>query len=88
MATKRRFSEIRDIILANLSDGRKTVNQISSETGINWKTVDNHLIYLVGKGMVQVVFSSPYVKIFELTEVGKEYVGHLTGKTKKEVHSE
>ena len=83
MATKRRFSEIRDLILKNLYGNKKTVNQISSEAIINWKTVDNHLIYLVGKAMVQVVFSSPYVKIFELTELGKEYVEHLTGESKK-----
>ena len=89
MAIKRRFAEIREIILKNLRDGRKTVNQISSETGINWKTVDNHLIYLVGKGMAQVVFSSPYVKIFELTETGKQYIDIQKGKTeKKEVHGE
>lgn len=88
MAIKRKFSNLRDLILKNLHSGKKTVNQISSETGINWKTVDNHLIYLVGKGMAQVVFSSPYVKIFELTEIGKEYAGHLTGKTEKEVSSE
>ncbi len=89
MAIKRRFAEIREIILKNLRDGRKTVNQISSETGINWKTVDNHLIYLVGKGMAQVVFSSPYVKIFELTETGKQYIDIQNRKTeKKEVHGE
>ncbi len=89
MAIKRRFSDIRDLILKNLYTGRKTVNQISSETGINWKTVDNHLIYLVGKGMAQVVFSSPYVKIFELTGIGKEYIEKLNeGLQKKEVKSE
>jgi predicted transcriptional regulator len=89
MAIKRRFSDIRDLILKNLYTGRKTVNQISSETGINWKTVDNHLIYLVGKGMAQVVFSSQYVKIFELTEMGKEYIEKLNeGLQKKEVKSE
>ncbi len=71
---KRRFSELRDLILANLRKGRKTVNQISQETGINWKTVDNHLVYLVGKEMAIIVYSSPYVKIFELSESGKEYL--------------
>jgi DNA-binding transcriptional ArsR family regulator len=88
MATKRKFSDLRKIILKDLYDGKKTVNQISSETKINWKTVDNHLIYLVGTGMVQVVFSSPYVKIFELTEQGKEYVGHLSRSSEKRVKSE
>ena len=89
MATKRTFSDIRDLILASLYDGKKTVNQLSAETNINWKTVDNHLIYLVGKGMAQVVFSSPYVKIFELTETGKDYVEYLKGgEIEKEVHVE
>ncbi len=89
MATKRTFSDIRDLILVNLYNSKKTVNQISTETKINWKTVDNHLIYLVGKGMAQVVFSSPYVKIFELTELGKEYLEHLKGEKKeKEVSGE
>lgn len=88
MATKRKFSDLRDIILKNLNDEKKTVNQISSETGINWKTVDNHLIYLVGKGMAQVVFSSPYVKIFEITEHGKEYVNHLNSGSEKKVKVE
>ncbi len=77
MAVKRRFSDLRDLILKNLDTGKKTVNQLSSDSGINWKTVDNHLIYLVGRGMVEVVFSSPYVKIFELTEQGKEYLEQI-----------
>ena len=72
MATKRTFSDLRKIILESLIHGKKTVNQISSDSGINWKTVDNHLIWLTGKGYVQIVFSSPYVKIFEITEKGKE----------------
>jgi predicted transcriptional regulator len=74
MAKKRRFGELRDIILKNLRGGKKTVNQISQETGINWKTVDNHLVYLVGREMAIIVYSSPYVKIFELSGSGKEYL--------------
>jgi DNA-binding transcriptional ArsR family regulator len=77
MAIKRRFTDLRDMILRTLSTGKKTVNQISSDSGINWRTVDNHLIYLIGKGLVRTVFSSPYVKIFELSEDGQGYVKHL-----------
>lgn len=77
MATKRTFSDLRDIILMTLSPGKKTVNQIANESGINWRTVDNHMVYLVGKGLAKTVFSSPYVKIFEITEEGKEYARHL-----------
>ena len=71
---KRTFSDLRTEILKSLARGQKTVNKISSETGINWKTVDNHLIYLIGKGLVSVVFSSPYVKIFEISEKGKQKI--------------
>ncbi len=74
MAIKRRFRDIRHLILKSLYSKRKTVNQISSDTKINWKTVDNHLIYLMGRELVEIVFSSPYVKIFELTETGKDFL--------------
>lgn len=70
---KRTFIEIRDIIFLTLGDGRKTINQISNESGVNWRTVEKHLTYLIGKRYVCEVFSSEYVRIFELTEVGLEY---------------
>lgn len=73
--SKRTFEEIRITILGSMTDGRKTVNDISTNTGINWKTVDNHLVYLTGMGLVTKVFDSPYVKIFELSDEAKEKVG-------------
>ncbi len=72
MPAKRTFKDIRKTILLCLCDGRKTVNDISTKTDINWKTVDNHLIFLTGKGYVDKVFDSPYVKIFELTPSGQK----------------
>ncbi|MBI2653054.1 ArsR family transcriptional regulator [Candidatus Woesearchaeota archaeon] len=71
---KRTFVEIRNSILLSLASGQKTINQISSETQINWKTVERHLIYLIGKGWVREAFSSAYVRIFELTAFGKDYL--------------
>jgi len=71
MATKRRFATLRLLILNVLSAGQKTVNQLATESGVNWRTVDNHLVYLVGKGYAATVFSSPYVKIFQITEAGR-----------------
>lgn len=67
---KKTFAEIRLLILNSLADGQKTVNRISCKTGINWRTVDNHLVYLIGRGYVKEVFASPYVKIYELSERG------------------
>lgn len=68
---KRKFTDLRTMILKCMSKGKKTVNQVSQETGINWKTVDNHIIWLLGKGYITEVFSSPYVKIYEINEKGK-----------------
>ena len=73
-AAKRTFDKIRDCILISLASGQKTINQISGETQINWKTVERHLIYLIGKGWVREVFSSAYLRIFELSAFGKDYV--------------
>jgi len=58
----------------SLASGQKTINQISIETQVNWRTVDRHLIYLTGKGWVREVFSSAYVRIYELTAFGKDYL--------------
>ncbi len=72
---KRTFKELRQHILTDLLKGRKTVNQLAKDTGINWKTVDNHLIWLKGRGFVRDVFVSSYVKIYELTDEGRAFLG-------------
>ena len=77
---KRTFIEIRNSILICLASGQKTINQISSETQINWKTVERHLTYLIGKGWVREVFKSSYVRILELTAFGKDYFRKNIGK--------
>ena len=71
---KRTFIEIRNSILLSLASGQKTINQISSDIHVNWKTVERHLIYLVGRGWAREAFSSAYVRVFELTAFGKDYL--------------
>jgi len=66
---KRSFKDIRELIRKDLEQGEKTVNQIASSTGLTWRTVDNHIIYLIGKGFVEPVYISKYVKIYKLREV-------------------
>ncbi len=63
---KRKFAEIRKLILKDLARGQRTVNQMADSTGLTWRTVDNHLIHLIGKGLVEPVFISEYVKIYKL----------------------
>lgn len=67
---KRKFSELRDLILESILNEQKTINNIASETKINWRTVNNHMTYLIGKGYVKEVFSSRYVRIVEITANG------------------
>ena len=71
---KRTFTEIRKKILKALKEEQKTVNQLSKETKINWKTVDNHITYILGKGFAEIVFESKYVKIYQISEKGKEEI--------------
>ncbi len=69
---KRTFLLLRTCILTSLSTGVKTINQIAKENSMNWKTVESHLTYLLGKGYVLEIFNSQYVRIFELTPAGKK----------------
>lgn len=85
---KRKFAQIRDSILFQLSFGKKTVNQIASEIGANWKTVDIHLMYLIGRGMVIEVFKSDYARIYDLSEEGKKYVAIINPSLAEVVETE
>ena len=68
--SKRTFEDIRKAILECLSSGQHTINQISSKTRINWKTVKLHLDHLVSRGLVNNVLNCDYVKIFEISDEG------------------
>ena len=66
-------------LLSSMKDGQKTINQLASVAGVNWKTTQRHLIFLTGKGFVHEVFSSPYVKIYDLTDKGKKVIKKVEG---------
>ena len=71
---KRTFKDLRKEILLCLSKGQMTVNEIAVCAKINWKTVSNHLIHLTGRGLVREVLNSAYVRIYELSEEGKNFL--------------
>ncbi len=71
---RRTFEEIRMAILSRLGASQMTINQLATYANINWKTVENHLTYLIGKGFVHEVFKSDYVRIMEATASGREYL--------------
>ena len=76
---KKTFFQIRNTILIHLEIKKRTINQISLETGINWKTVEKHLTYLLGKKMVNEVFSTEYLRVFEINDKGKEEIKKIYG---------
>lgn len=75
--SKRTFYEIRNEILLSLSKGKMTINQLANDSGINWRTVEKHLTFLIGKKLVEEVFSSEYVRVFDLTPQGTMCVEEL-----------
>jgi len=85
---KRTFKQIRLSIILALSRGQKTTNQLAKICKASWKTVDSHIIYLIGRGLVSEVFSCEYVKIFELTSQGKEHLERLWSGARIEIKKE
>jgi len=72
---RRTFKIIRNLILEALFIQRKTINQVAKDINVNWRTVESHLTHLVGKKFVKEVFSSEYVRIFDITEEGRIKLG-------------
>ena len=85
---RRTFSELRKHLLLELSLGHLTTNQLSIKTGINWRTVEAHLDFLIGEGDVAEIVSSRYVRIFKLTEQGMKTVKSLFRKETQASYAE
>jgi len=70
---KKSFEEIRIRMIKTLAENKKqTLNELAKNSGLCWRTVKTHIIYLKGKGLAKEVLDTPYVKIFEITEKGEE----------------
>lgn len=68
---KRTFQLIRKQILKELKKGEKTVNEIATSTNTEWRSINNHLIYLTGMGKIEPVIQTKYVRVYRLAEGGK-----------------
>lgn len=71
-AGKRRFRELQALILKSLKNRPLTLNEIASESGINWNSTARQIILLKGKDCVKEIFSHRRLRIFEITEKGKK----------------
>jgi len=81
---RRTFDQIRVLILKTLEQKRKTINQIAKDIDVNWRTVDNHLSFLSDKDLIKEVFTSEYVRIFDITDKGMQF---LKGSPKQDIHT-
>ena len=68
---KRKFEEIRSILLKTLSkENELTLNDLAVKSNLSWKTAKLHIIYLKEKGLVEETLSTPYVRMFKITKKG------------------
>ena len=72
---KREYTAIRLALLKSLAGGQKNLNALAKASKVNWKTTRNHMIYLMGMSYVKLIFASPQVKIYEITEYGLFNIG-------------
>jgi predicted transcriptional regulator len=72
MIERRTFEQIRKTLIRELSKGERNLNQLARATKVNWRTAENHLIYLIGRGYAIKTVDSPYVKIFRITDKGSK----------------
>ena len=85
---KRTFEQIRGLILEHLFHGQQTINQLAISTGVNWRSVRQHLAYLSYNGDVAEILHSEYVRIFRLTEQGMQKASNPGLKTAKPIEIE
>ncbi|PIY60355.1 hypothetical protein COY95_02205 [Candidatus Woesearchaeota archaeon CG_4_10_14_0_8_um_filter_47_5] len=71
---RRTYREIRERLLYSLALGQQTIRSLSQSAGVNWDTTRNHLIYLMGKEWARQVLALPYVRIYEITEKGRNCI--------------
>lgn len=65
---------IRLFILQSLLQKEKSVNNIAYDTGINWRTADKHLDYLLEQGFVSKFYFAEQLKIYAITDLGKQVI--------------
>jgi predicted transcriptional regulator len=69
---RRTFSKIRYALLKNLALSQKNIRELATTSKVNWRTTRDHMIFFLGMGYAREVFSSPQVRIFEITQKGME----------------
>ena len=71
---KRKFIQLQKAILKSLKNQNLTINEISAKSKVSWNSTSHQLILLKGHEYVKEVFRHRRLRIFEITEKGKEFL--------------
>jgi predicted transcriptional regulator len=71
---KRKFKVLQKLILKSLRSRPLTINEISEKSNINWNSTSHQLILLKGQDYVKEIFSHKRLRLFEITDKGKQLV--------------
>ena len=69
-------------LLKKLNQHTVSIRQISEKTGIDWYTVERHLNYLKGRDLVREVFRHRMLRLFQISDLGKDVMQSMEQKRK------
>ena len=74
---KRRFSEIRLVILRELKQKQSTIYQLAKKTKTDFRTIRHQLILLKGQDYASLIFELNHIRVYDITDKGKKYMVKL-----------
>jgi predicted transcriptional regulator len=74
---RRRQAVIRKELILAFSDQALSIRQVSEKAGVDWYTAERQLAQLKGRDLVEEVFSHRLLRLFRLTQLGKETASAL-----------
>lgn len=77
---RRTNKELRTRILTSFNNQPMPIREIAKKSKIDWYATERHLNYLKGRELVTEVFRHKLLRLFQLTELGKEVIVGLKNK--------
>lgn len=81
---RRRQADIRKALLLAFTEQALSIRQISEKSAVDWYTTERQLNQLKGRELVEEVFSHRLLRLFRLTQQGRDVVTALQQPGKKQ----
>jgi predicted transcriptional regulator len=82
---RRTNKELRIRILCSFSNQPRPIREIAHKSKVDWYATERHLNYLKGRELVTEVFRHKLLRLFQLTNLGKDVVSGLKNKKNAEI---